>query len=92
MLKNMLKRNSINNSSAMSINKDANGSQCESPDRKNSTTLRKRNLVNDYSTNPGNVYDSPLKSQPASQNMRTRQREKHYNMNILKKINIDEKE
>ena len=90
---NMMKRNSITNSSQISIrNKGGDQSTCSSPERKNSTVLRKRNLINDYASNPGNAYDSPLKSMPASQNMRSRQREKHYNMNILKKINVDEKE
>ena len=27
-----------------------------------STTIRKRNLVTDYSTNPESVYDSPIKT------------------------------
>ena len=38
------------------------------------------------------MYDSPAKSQPASQNARARQREKHYNMNILKKITVDDRD
>jgi len=51
-----------------------------------------RKLLQDYNTNPSACYDSPAKSQPASQNQRARQREKHYNMNILKKITVDDKD